>query len=439
MSDAISYGPIDSDAQLDQLAAISAQALQYPVELSVPYYDLAGRENVRAAWLDGELAGGMVHLPTEQFWGGRPVAMTGIAAVGIAPQHRSRGVGAAMMVESIRELHARGAALASLYPATMPIYRKAGYEVAGYSCEWRLHTDAITEREPSARVRPIMPGDAPLVADLYRDWAAGQPGNLARSPFFWERIRNRRGVTRLGYLIERAGSVEGYFYYAQKSAGTWPYSLEVADWVTTTPTATRRLLQFLGDHRSMASEATWTGPPNDSTLLLLREQSPKVSCKIYWMLRIVDVRRALEARGYPPGMTAQVRLMIRDEDIPGNTGEFLLALNDGRGQVAALTAAQTPASKMDFASSLQQRPPAGSGAVAGASAAQPYAGAAASDVFAADGSKLELDIRALASLYSGFQSAEALCAAGRLRGPAALQRVASAIFAGATPWMRDAF
>src|ERR1700756_3040081 len=66
-----------------------------------------------------------------QYWLGRPVKMAGVASVKVAPEHRGRGVGRALMTELLGRIAERGFPLSALYPATMPIYRSLGWELAG--------------------------------------------------------------------------------------------------------------------------------------------------------------------------------------------------------------------------------------------------------------------------------------------------------------------
>ena len=48
------------------------------------------------------------------------------------------------------------------------------------------------------------------------------------------------------------------------------------------------------------------------------------------MLRIVDVAAALEARGYPAGLEAQLELEVEDELLAWNHGRLRLSVADGR-------------------------------------------------------------------------------------------------------------
>ena len=66
-----------------------------------------------------------------QWWHGRAVPMAGVGGVKVAPEQRGRGTGRALMTEVLRVIADRGYPLSVLYPATAPLYRSLGWELAG--------------------------------------------------------------------------------------------------------------------------------------------------------------------------------------------------------------------------------------------------------------------------------------------------------------------
>jgi predicted acetyltransferase len=127
--------------------------------------------------------------------------------------------------------------------------------------------------------------------------------------------------------------------------------------------------------------------------LLLPEQDLAPTDAMRFMVRIVDVPAAFEARGYPPGARVDVGFEVEDKDCPWNSGRWRLTVEDGRASVDK----------------------GGDGAV-------------------------KASPSALATLFSGYQPARALAAAGLLTG--ATERDLAALghaLAGPTPWMPEIF
>src|SRR5207253_2552448 len=105
-----------------------------------------------------------------------------------------------------------------------------------------------------------------------------------------------------------------------------------------------------------------------------------------WMLRIVNVPAALEARGYPVGVEAELHVQVRDPLLPQNQGRFILSVGDGRGRVQS----------------------GGKGT-------------------------LKLDIKGLGGLYSGHLTPYDLRVMGLLEGPDQALAGATTVFMGPRP------
>jgi predicted acetyltransferase len=386
--------PIDTDDELSRLIAILCDTFNIPDERAPTFIDRVGRENFRIVTSDEHIPGGLALVPMGQFFGGRSVPMTGIVAVGIEPAFRGRGAGTALMKQTVRELHEQRVPLSTLYPATQPIYRAAGYEQCGNHFQVTLPLERIRLRDRSLDVRLVEERDLEIVHDLYRRDAMRSTGPLDRGPYIWERVYERRGMKATGYLVERDGTAEGYIYYGRSETGAHmpAYNLGVTDLVALTSDAGRRIYSMLADHQSMAGEATFSRSVSDPLLALLPEQSYQIHLTLHWMLRIVDVEAALSKRGYSPGVRGAVHFNVNDDLIESNNGRFMLEVDGGGGTVTR----------------------GGEGT-------------------------LDIDIRGLSMLYTGHRSPRQLLATHHLRASEDDAAAAGAIFAGTDPWMADMF
>jgi predicted acetyltransferase len=301
------------------------------------------------------------------------------------------------MREYVAEMRVEGFAVSTLYPATQPVYRKAGYERAGAEYRVAVEAKAMAGGDLKARLRPSSAADEPAIEECYRRRARLSNGNLDRSRFTWDRILRPLTESTSSWVVDGEAGIEGHVCYVVReipSGSGASYKLWCPDVVALTPRAARRMVSFFADHRSTTGEIAWRGSPADPVLAVLREQHD-VLVRIWdvWMLRILDVAWALSSRGYPPVVAGEVHLDIaRDEAVPENVGRFVLRVADGRGQVER----------------------GGHGT-------------------------LRTDIRGLAAMYTGFHSAADLRAGGFVEADDAALVAASAVFAGPQPWMADHF
>lgn len=328
-------GPARNDAEISALFDILSRVFNFPRSYAEKYAERLGREHFRVLRAGAAVAGGLAELPMGQFYGGRSLPMTGIAVVGIAPEARSRGGASSLLRASLEEMRAAGTALSMLYPATVPLYRRAGYELAGSRFEVKLPLRRLHLKERGHEIHAIGPEDAAAVESLYGAVAQQRNGYVDRSPFIWARVRAPRFEPGEGYLCVNpaTGAAEGYVYYKREESEEAPYALEISDLIALTPAAGLRLLTFLADHRSMAAAAVYYGMPCDPLLRLLPERGHTVKLFDHWMLRLVDVEAALAGRGYPAGLSAQVHLDVTDDILPGNQGRIVLTVSGGRGSV----------------------------------------------------------------------------------------------------------
>ncbi|MHC4959150.1 MAG: GNAT family N-acetyltransferase [Planctomycetota bacterium] len=330
-------------------------------------------------------AGGLCLIPMGQYFGGKSVPMTGIGGVAISPERRGGGAATTLMFDAVKELNAKGVALSALYPTTETLYRRAGYEQAGSQFSLRVDLATLRLRERGLQAERIDDNNRDAVRAIQRTYASGNPGNLDRHETQWQNI----GQGAEGFVF----GDEAYVYTkVVPIAGEPRKVLRVVDHGVATPAGVRRLLSFLADHESLYRDAVLNVGPSDPLLAVLPEQRVKPLWFDQWMLRITHLPAAITARGYNRHVAAELHLRVADDVVAGNAGDWTVRVADGAAEIE----------------------PGGRGEVA-------------------------IDIRALASLYSGHLSTATLATAGWIEGPPEALAAAQSIFAGPAPWMLDGF
>jgi len=235
---------------------------------------------------------------------------------------------------------------------------------------------------------------------LYDRRAAQTNGNLDRNDWAWRRALRGWDDTAVTFAVDGDSGPEGYIAFTRPpvSPSAGRFDIRVRDLVASTPAAARRLLALVCDHSSLGRDLVWTGPPGDPLHLHVREQNADVEggggCDwvMRWMVRVIDVRKALAARGYSPAVRARVDFEVRDDLLPANNARFVLEVEDGEVRVRK----------------------GGRGT-------------------------LRIDVRGLAALYTGFLSPHQLAAGGLAEGKPAALASAAAVFAGPSPWLVEIF
>jgi predicted acetyltransferase len=321
-----SFGPVTEAARHRRLADASAAAE-------------GGRY---FAAFDGPQATGVALFhDMRQWWHGRPVRMAGVGGVKVAPEQRGRGTGRAMMTELLRVIADRGYPLSVLYPATAPLYRSLGWELAG-----ALYRAVIPARslasllppdgpaQPLPGLRRAGPGDAADVVDVIGT-VHEAAGHCGPATFDADTVRR--------WLLS---SEDIFCYLAADGFLAYGWHEEQRDMLVRVAVAgsaetTRALWSTVGSHAPMAKEVRAVVGPDDPAFWLTREPDLGLASRWQWMLRVIDAPAAIAGRGFPAAAGLVVELHIDDAQLPANTGHWTLEVTGGKG---ALTRAAAPVS-----------------------------------------------------------------------------------------------
>ncbi|MCC6621341.1 MAG: GNAT family N-acetyltransferase [Deltaproteobacteria bacterium] len=367
-------------------ASAMVEAFAVPgVDRAMEYARLYSDGDVIVAREGDAVVAGLGLCPASQRWGGRDVPFDGVAAVCTRGESRGRGVATALMTAALSEMRARGRAVSALYPASVALYRKVGYELAGVANRMQLRVAELGTSRSGDRlaVRAVAPTDL-VMADID---AGAATGNLTgRGPFFEKRrLRDAPRVFALGAGADPAAvAVVG-----RSPADHGRHDLELKLVWARDAAGMDAVVDLLRNHGSLARHACWMGAPTDPLVMALACDAWEVERVMPWMLRVVDLAAATEARGFVAGLAGVFEVGVEDRVCPWNHGRWRIEIAGGRGRAERV--ADAP-----------------------------------------DGAAARRDARGLARLWAG-QLADAAHASSPELG------AIGQAFAGPTPWLQEAF
>lgn len=391
--------PEESDkAALVALMRISFNAKPAWARLIAPELHL---DRFRCAYESAVMVAMAQTWQLRQWIGGSPLPMAGIAAVAALPERRGAGITSQLMRVLLEEARASGSFVSTLYPSRSAFYRRLGYEYAGLLTQYRTSLTELPAGGPMAEVRECTEADLAAVRACYSRFAAGQNGVVESMDEDWWRIRVLRrlnpDVNARAVVVEGPDGVDGYaaFQLETLPETPWGYRITCSHVVTTTLAATRSLLAYFHGFRGMGQFLCWFGPPGDPIGLLLGGGADTLQTfrSLRFMTRLLDVPRALEARGYP-AVAGEANIAVRDELFPDNEGPFRIVAQEGRVHVTKIAAPvlSTP-----------------------------------------------IPVSVLSSLFTGFVTVNDLVRIGLLDGADPSVPFLSSLFAAPPPWMTDFF
>jgi predicted acetyltransferase len=349
---------------LDALFDLSRRAFGPPPGPPEPAIQLAARRaqidaaiherRIFGAFRGGQLIASARYYDMRQWWHGRSMPMAGVASVMVAPEHRGQGLGRSLMTVLLDAIAGRGYPVSVLYPATTPIYRSLGWELAGGH-----HRAVIPARTLGAFIPAdvtsgpaVLPSDERAATERRPDVRRAGPDDagevVAVIGRVHERARDCGPNTRDAGIMARWLADPDLFAYLAADgflAYRWHRGhdeilVELA--VAATDRTTRALWSIVASHSSIATSVRAQIGPADPLFWLTREPDARLANRELWMLRVVDAPAAIAARGFPASAQLAVPLWIEDDTRDGNAGLWELSVTGGRGYLVHSPEAAQP-------------------------------------------------------------------------------------------------
>jgi predicted acetyltransferase len=274
---------------------------------------------------------------------GEWVPVAGLAGVAAMPEYRRQGYVGQLLTESLRKWRGEYP-LAGLWPFEAGYYEQFGWTVASKLAEYTCDPGALACcRDAPGTMRAVDPDEWHLLQDVHERYALNHDLTVRRTEDWWRSqvFRTIDDERRYVYALERAGTICGYLGYTVDRDGT--RTLEATYSGFTDIEALRGLLGFLSNHDSQVESVTVY---RDTSLSLFDvvETPGGIECEIHpgTMLRIVDVRHALETVAYPRGCDGSVTLAVTDDTVNWNDDTFELTVSAGRGDCRRVEAEDPP-------------------------------------------------------------------------------------------------
>ena len=311
--------------------------------------------DLRLDWLlcafdDGVLASTIMTLPFVLYWNRRQINCGGVTAVTTLPTHRRRGHLRELMTRAFATMRDCGQPLAMLWASMAAIYQRFGYGIASTNWSYSFNPRDlrfVDEIATPGRVRLVKSHDAPpVIGETYERFAALRSLMLRRDAeiipnrSWWTNNRLRRWRPEqapfLVAVYEEERQVLGYVIYDVTQHDDWQpgpdQELLVSDLVWLTPAAHRALIRYLAGYDLVRTIRILHLPVDDP--LFYHAQEPRLLNTPVWdgtLIRIVDLKAALEGRGYDAD--GRLVLALHDELCPWNSGVWELWVEGSTARV----------------------------------------------------------------------------------------------------------
>lgn len=374
---------------IDFIVAAYGSAFAFSRGRTIEYLQNTGLDNFHVIEHAVRPAAVFALIETGHWFAGRVVPACNIAHVAISPEYRGTGLAGTILDVAAAEAVKRGAAVASLFASTRPLYRRSGFELAGSEIIYEADTSEIYKIKGRFQCRPVVgEGILSAIAPIYSKHCQIETGVLERRPAHWNALLQGMGDELAIFVFEGEGEGEDIGYVVLDTSNS--ECLVLRDWVSLSGSASRDILKFLGTFSTVYPRVRWHGAPQDALIFAMPDKGWRLVHQEEFLMRILSPKQALVARGYECGSTS-LRL-----DIVGDTQRHSLLLSVENGFATCVDAVSGPA-----------------------------------DVTVGQAQ--------FATLFSGFRSAYFLEKAGWIAGDFAAIKRCHDIFSGPAPWVGEHF
>lgn len=316
-----------NETDYDRIFELSQYAFQY--ELSTSELEKKKAEAKRHkiwGWMeDGELAAKLHIIPLACYIDGEPFKMGGISSVATWPEYRRKGMVKELLQHALHDMKENGQQLSFLHPFSFPFYRQYGWEHAFTQQHYSIPVSKLKKDwGANGYVRRVSENPS-LLHQLYTSYAASYNGMLTRDEAWWKQ-RVLKDDTHIAVAYNPQHEAEGYIIFIVKNN-----EFLVQEIVYNTLNGRKLLLQFIGNHDSMAENAEMIVPEDDQLALLVDEPRFEQQLKPYFMARIVDAASFLAA--YPFQGNGSMAFQVEDTFFPENNGGYQLRVENGKTKV----------------------------------------------------------------------------------------------------------
>ncbi|WP_224449052.1 GNAT family N-acetyltransferase [Haloprofundus salilacus] len=262
----------------------------------------------------------------------------GLAAVASPPETRRRGHIGRMLDAFLAELREEGVPFSALWPFDYAFYARFGWATTNTYDRTTLPPGELSSvvgdaDDASGRFRRVDVDEYEALDAVHRE-AATETLALRRTEGWWRhRVFESWGTNPYVYGWENDdGDLRGYLVYTvENDAAEEEKTMHLRELAGVDAEARRNLLRFCRDHDSQVEHVRFDGPLGADLLYRLSDpRAATVERRSGPMVRVVDVRAAVESVPVPDDASDSVALAVTDDRCAWNDGAFEIHAAEGR-------------------------------------------------------------------------------------------------------------
>ncbi len=249
-----------------------------------------------------------------------------VTSVCTYPEYTGRGIMKRLMHRSLEHMRHRQQSLALLFPYSIPLYRKMGWEIISNKITYSIKDTQIpTKATAPGYVRRVDWENGDL-RNLHAQFAAETHGCLFRNALAWEEYwRWDEDDTAVAIYYDINDHPCGYMVYLIKDD-----IMHIKEMIYLSHEAQQGLWGYIRAHDSMIDEVRGSSYYSDPIAFELEDGDIHETIRPYIMGRIVDVEQFFRKyRCAPTANRVCIAFDIEDPFLPWNNKTFTVRFNSG--------------------------------------------------------------------------------------------------------------
>ena len=258
-----------------------------------------------------------------------------VTSVCTYPEYTGNGIMKRLMLQSLEHMRQKKQPLALLFPYSIPLYRKMGWEIISNKITYSVKDRQIPTKASAPGYVRRVDWENEDFRNLHAQFAAATHGCLFRNALAWEEYwRWDEDDTVVAVYYDVNGKSCGYMVYLIKDD-----MMHIKEMIHLTREAHEGLWEYIRAHDSMIDEVRGSSYYNDPIAFELEDGDIRETIRPYIMGRIVDVEQFFQK--YHCDSSADnicISFEVEDKFLSWNNKTFSVRFHKGE---CSLTKAQT--------------------------------------------------------------------------------------------------
>lgn len=259
-----------------------------------------------------------------------------VTSVCTYPEYTGHGIMKHLMIESLTNMKNKGQSFALLYPYSIPLYHRLGWEIVSNKISYRIKDTQIPAKATAPGYVRRVDWENADFKNLHTNFASVTHGCLFRNNLAWEEYwRWDEDDTVVAVYYNEKDKPCGYMVYLIKSD-----VMHIKEMIYLNREAHKGLWEYIRAHQSMIDKIRGFNYFSEPIAFEMDDGDIKETIRPYCMGRIVDVPSFFEHYPCDPDEAAvSIAFELTDQLLPWNNGTFTVHFEDGS---CTLTEEPTP-------------------------------------------------------------------------------------------------